>query len=154
MAGWSIVLPDFEGGVLPPGIHSANWSEIVTRCGFNDHRQRLLDGLRRALIDLARARCKCAYLDGSFVTAKEKPGDFDLCWETQDVSIDKLTPELRQVNFPRSEQKSKYCGDIFPNLTEGRSNKLFLEFFQLDRETGKPKGIIVVDLSEFSHDQE
>ena len=40
------------------------------------------------------AGCRRAYVDGSFVTAKEVPGDFDGCWEAEDVDPDALDPVL------------------------------------------------------------
>jgi hypothetical protein len=40
-------------------------------------RRTLLAGLREALGALREAGCRTVYLDGSFVTAKEAPEDFD-----------------------------------------------------------------------------
>jgi hypothetical protein len=70
-----------ESGNLPPGIHPATWEEIMDRYATTEHRVRLLTGLRAALDSLRSAGCRRAYLDGSFVTAKTVPGDFDACWE-------------------------------------------------------------------------
>ncbi len=70
---------DANTGNLPPGVHSATWDEIVSRFGWNAERKRLLDGLRRAFESLHAAGCRRAYLDGSFVTEKDVPGDFDGC---------------------------------------------------------------------------
>jgi Family of unknown function (DUF6932) len=67
-----------ECGSLPPGIHHATWTEIVTRYATTTHRRYLLDGLLDALRSLATAGCRVAYLDGSFVTAKEHPRDFEI----------------------------------------------------------------------------
>jgi hypothetical protein len=36
------------------------------------------------------------------------------------------------------------------NSIEGGSGETFLEFFQIDKETGNPKGIIVLDLRRLS----
>ena len=47
----------------------------------------------------------------------------------------------------RAEQKTKFGGEFFPaDLPEGASGKTFLEFFQTDRETGKRKGIVAMNL--------
>src|SRR5579885_1526760 len=76
------VIPEFdELGRLPPGVHAASWDEIVARFGGSAWRARLLDGLRSALLSLKSAGCTVAYIDGSFVTAKGEPGDFDACWD-------------------------------------------------------------------------
>jgi hypothetical protein len=43
--------------------------------------------------------------------------------------------------------KAKYGGDLFPaEVPEGASGKAFLDFFQTDRRTGKPKGIVLIVL--------
>lgn len=74
------MLPSFdERGNLPPGIHSATWDEIVERYATTDRRTELLDGLHEAVQSLRTAGCTRVYLDGSFVTQKEVPGDFDAC---------------------------------------------------------------------------
>jgi len=74
------VIPSFEeSGNLPTGIRAASWDEFAARCGTTPHRRDLLDGLERALHALRRAGCRRAYIDGSFVTAKQQPADFDAC---------------------------------------------------------------------------
>jgi hypothetical protein len=43
-------------------------------------------------------------------------------------------------------QKRKYFGEFFPaQMPEGASGRMFLEFFQTDKETGRPKGICGVE---------
>jgi hypothetical protein len=47
----------------------------------------------------------------------------------------------------RAAQRAKYGGELFSaQLPEGRSGQRFLEFFQIDRDTGAPKGIVLVPL--------
>jgi transcriptional regulator with XRE-family HTH domain len=76
------VIPEFDpAGNLPAGIHEATWDELATRYGTTANRRRLLDELKLALESLRNAGCRRAYLNGSFVTAKDEPGDFDACWE-------------------------------------------------------------------------
>ena len=44
-------------------------------------------------------------------------------------------------------QKAKYMGELFPASTIAATGGLsFLEFFQTDKDTGRPKGIIAIDL--------
>lgn len=38
-------------------------------------------GLKAALENLSGADCRTAYVDGSFVTHKAIPNDYDVCWE-------------------------------------------------------------------------
>jgi len=142
------MVPPFEPtGVLPPGVHSADWSEVVGRFGHNTHRQWLLQGLRRALDALKAAGCTAVYLDGSFVTSKAIPGDYDLCWSMVSVDPNLLDPVLVKFDDGRRAMKAKYLGDLFPaESPEAGSGKLFVDFFQIDKDTGTAKGIVLLDL--------
>ena len=141
------MIPAFDPstGNLPPGEHAATWDETVERFGFTEWRKQLLEGLRAALNSLRAAGCKRVYLDGSFVTAKERPADFDGCWDTEGVDFDRVDEVLLMFDRGRAAQKAKYRGELF--LADARADpmgRLFLEFFQRDRD-GNPKGIIVID---------
>jgi Family of unknown function (DUF6932) len=47
----------------------------------------------------------------------------------------------------RAVQKAQFLGEFFPaDLPEGLTGKTFLEFFQTDKETGAPKGILALNL--------
>ena len=142
------MIPDFEsGGNLPPGVHWATWDEIVDRFGITEWRRELLDGFCRALDGLKRAGCRTVYLDGSFVTSKELPRDFDACWDEVGVDIELVDPILLEFDRGRAAQKEKYRGEFFPaSWTARMRGDVFLEFFQTDRETGQPKGIVALDL--------
>lgn len=140
------MLPPWIDGLLPPGVHRAEWHEVVNCLGFTPHRQRLLRGLLAALAALKSAGCERAWIDGSFVTEKEHPGDFDVCWDPFAVDPEVLDPVLLDVKPPRFAQHVKYGGDIIPNFEEGTTGSLFVDFFQVHKETGEPKGIIEVDL--------
>ena len=95
--------------------------------------------------------CLLVYLDGSFITNKEYPNDYDLAWSTiglDDDNISKIDPILLDINKYRKEMKKKYMGDIFPaEIPEGSSGKLFRDFFQIDKNTGEDKGIIAINLN-------
>jgi hypothetical protein len=141
-------MPDFQAdGNLPPGIHWAEWTEIEVRFGQTPHRRHLLKGCRGGLEQLRHAGCTAAYLDGSFVTTKDQPDDFDACWDVVDVDPDGIDPVFFDFNDGRAAQKARFGGEFFPaQLPEGDSGKTFLEFFQIDKNTGDPKGIVGVDL--------
>ena len=120
----------------------------MDRFGGNPWRQGLLMGLRAALENLSGAGCRSIYLNGSFVTRKDRPNDYDSCWEEAGVDAAALDPVLLTFEFGRAAQKAKYLGELFPasapaDEEEGLS---FLEFFQTDKETGSAKGIIALDL--------
>mgnify|MGYP001582752264 FL=1 len=145
------MLPPFEDtGLLPAGVHNATWKEMIARFGTTPRRRRLLSGLKRALNSLRAAGCLRVYIDGSFVTAKRNPGDFDACWDLDGVHPELLDPVLLTFDSGRATQKAKYYGELFPaQMSEGVSGLTYLEFFQLNRETGDPKGIVAVDLRRF-----
>jgi hypothetical protein len=144
------VIPDFDAaGNLPPGVYGCEWEEFATRFGCNAHRRNLLAGLRHALITLRTAGCTTAYIDGSFVTGKELPVDFDGCWDRAGVSpvrLLQLDPTLLDFTNGRSAQKAKYRGELFfADVSADSVGTIFLEFFQTDRD-GNRKGIVMLDL--------
>lgn len=144
------MIPPFDAdtGNLPPGEHPATWEEIEERFGFTPWRRTLLEGLRAALESLRAAGCAKVYLDGSFITAKEVPADFDACWEGEGVDGDLLDPELLVFDPGRATQKAKYGGELFAaQWAADETGAPFRAFFQQDRD-GNPKGIIVIDLKE------
>ena len=150
-----VMIPDFDdSGNLPPGRHRATWEEFASRFGTNDHRRQLLSGMKRMFLSLRRYGCRRAYMDGSFVTAKEYPGDYDGCWSRVSVNLQELhkgDPVLLDFRNQRLAQKVKYSGEMFPaEMTEGLSGRVFVEFFERDQTTGNPKGIVEIDLGGLS----
>ena len=142
------MIPQFNSaGLLPPGVHWANWEELKVRFGNTPWRQRLMEGFRAAMGNLKDAGCRTVYLDGSFVTSKVHPNDYDACWEEAGVDPTALDPVLLTFDAGRATQKAEYLGELFPASIIADSEGLsFLEFFQTDKETGRPKGIIAIDL--------
>ena len=105
-----VMLPPCENGVLPPGVHLVTWEDITERFGTTAHRRALLGGLREALAILGAAGCRVAYVDGSFVTDKEVPNDFDACWDTTGVDLAALDPVFKELAAPRATQKARFGG--------------------------------------------
>lgn len=137
-----------ENGNLPPGVHYATWTEIVTRYATSVRRRELLDGFLDALRSLKIAGCRTAYLDGSFVTSKNHPGDFDACWESSDVVPNRLDLELQDFSNKRTVQKARCGGELHPaNWAADPDGTTYLEYFQRDPITKQPKGIITIDLT-------
>ena len=102
-----------------------------------------------ALDSLSQAGCRTVYIDGSFETDKEVPNDFDACWEEAGVAPELLDPVLLRFDAGRAAQKARYLGELFPASIGATGGMSFREFFQTDRETGRPKGIVAVDLGGF-----
>jgi hypothetical protein len=144
------MLPEFNrDGRLPAGIHWASWREIQSRFGFSPCRHHMLSGLRVALGALRGSGCSTVYIDGSFVTVKHEPGDYDACWDIDGVNVQTLDPVFLDFSRGRAAQKRKYLGEFFPaQMPEGASGRVFLEFFQTDKETGRSKGIVALNLQE------
>lgn len=136
---------DSTTGYLPPGVHDAPWSEVAPRFSKNGHRTRLLQGLLAALTNLAGAGCRSLLLDGSFVTEKELPQDYDGAWDPVSVDPDRLDPVLLDFSNGRAAMKSKYMGELFPATSVAAPGVLFRDFFLKDRN-GVPKGVVLIDL--------
>ena len=145
------MIPPFNAqGLLPPGIHWAVWDEVESRYGGNPWRQRLLSGLSAALGNLKEAGCSAVYVNGSFETGKELPDDFDACWVEDGVNPEALDTVLLTFDPGRATQKAKYLGELFPaSIPADPEGLSFLEFFQTDKETGRRKGIVAIDLRGF-----
>ena len=93
------------------------------------------------------AGCRRAYVDGSFVMAKEVPGDFDGCWEAEDVDPDALDPVLLDFRHPRAAQKAKFGGEMFvAHSSATPDGTRLLDFFQIDKNAGDAKCIVTIDL--------
>jgi hypothetical protein len=136
------LIPKFEStGLLPKGVHRADWEQVVKRFGRNGQRRQLLKGLQEALDSLRRAGCRRVYLDGSFVTSKKSPNDIDLCWDVDGVDPMLLDSVFFDFENGRAAQKARFGAEFFPAQAPQRL-KTFLDFFQIDKDTGKPKGII------------
>jgi hypothetical protein len=146
------MIPDWDPttGNLPEGIHEAEWDEVEERLGFTAHRRQLLRGLREALYVLRHYDCQRAWIDGSFVSDKPEPGDFDVCWDHRGTRIATLQTEYPVFfNFSnrRRAQKERFGGEFFlAHYPADLLGTRFLDFFQTDRYTGDRKGIILVDL--------
>jgi hypothetical protein len=134
------MLPAFDQltGYLPAGEHAASWTEFVDRFGWNSHRTHLLEGMLRMAKNLKEAGCGFLLIDGSFVTAKELPSDYDACCDFSGINIGKI-----DLDFfgGRTEMKLKYFGELFPDHHQADDLYTYREFFQSDRD-GAPKGVV------------
>ena len=136
---------DHQTGYLPPGVHDADWDEVARRFGGNHVRDALLAGLLEACRNLAEAGCTELLLDGSFVTAKSEPGDYDGTWETRGVSEKRLDPVFLGDEKGFAAVRAKYLGDLFPASGAVQPGVPFRDFFQTDRD-GVEKGVVLLNL--------
>lgn len=144
------MIPDFMDigslwKVLPPGVHNATLEEVEARFATTDHRKHLFSGFKNAVDALCKAGCRKIYLDGSFITEKSIPGDFDVCWEDRDIDDTKLDLIFCDFKDKRKKQKSRFCGEFFPANSLADGVHTFLEYFQVDKYIGKAKGIICIN---------
>ncbi|MEO9900377.1 MULTISPECIES: hypothetical protein [Alphaproteobacteria] len=143
-----VSLPGSPWTVLPSGVHAASLEDLAATFANNKWRRELFDGLVLASGKLRSAGCLTIYLDGSYVTGKPKPGDFDACWDPNGVDVAKLDPVFLEFANGRALQKAAFKGEFFPSSMMCKDvGQTFVDFFQLDRFTGKQKGIISIPLS-------
>ena len=136
---------DPTSGYLIPGLHQASWSDMTALCELNAHRSRLVSGLRAAALNLRGAGCGSILLDGSFVSQKELPNDYDGAWSPVGVDPNLVDPVLLTFDKQRAAMKAKYGGELFISFDMAAPGILFEEFFQTDRN-GNAKGILSLDL--------
>ncbi|MBZ0187442.1 MAG: hypothetical protein K8F91_14440 [Candidatus Obscuribacterales bacterium] len=95
-----------------------------------------------ALVNLKEAGCRRVYVDGSFVSHRVKPGDWDACWELESVDLALVDPIIIDADFFPDRMKEKYGGDLYlqaPKLPGGN----MLAFFQKDRDGTKKKIVLI-----------
>jgi len=132
--------------VLPPGLHEASLAEVRESFATDPHRLLLYRGLVRGCDSLRTAGCTVVYLDGSYATAKPRPGDFDVCWEPSGVDLGRLDPVLLDFRYMRLNQKRKYGGEFFPSTALADRTRTFVDYFRVEKVTGLEKGLILIRL--------
>jgi Family of unknown function (DUF6932) len=141
------MIPKFRrDGLLPPGQHAATWGEVTAALAFSAKRQLLMDGLRRMCCHLRAAGATVVWIDGSFATAKPDPSDFDLCYRMTEVDDALLMPCVLDFSNERAAMKAEFLGEAWPDIWPSGTNLTIFDFFQKDKATGRPKGIIELDL--------
>lgn len=133
-------------GHLAPGIHSVDWSSF-SQFGWNRRRRKLLAGLERQMRCLKAAGCQFVVIGGSFVTSKEKPGDFEGCFDaatTDTAVLMQLEPAL--VLGDVAELAARDGGALVAPVYLESVGASMLEFLQFDDRINKRKGVVLVHL--------
>ncbi len=148
-----VVIPNFdENGNLPPGIHDATIEEVQQRYSYNKKRVTLFTALLEVVEILRGCACPEIHLDGSFITAKEQPGDYDLCYESTGITP---TQEFYEFLKNRETRKERYMGDIFARMPQPPYYFDHVQHWQTDsREDDIAKGIIRIRLEPEEYAQE
>ena len=147
------MIPDFEKEIrdaqgtryLPPGVYEATWEEFWKHFSNSWRRIILLRNLLRMLQHLRDAGCVPVKIDGSFVTSKLEPHDFDGTWDRTGVDV---TPKLDESIFRMNgiTMYKKYMGELYrQDAIEASTGRSFDEFFQVDRMENR-KGIVKINL--------
>lgn len=143
-------LPEFrEDGWLPPGHYVATWEEITATFGGETGSRRA--ALTTALLELrdtlvANAIAGLLLLDGSYISAKAAPGDFDvLLIGPADIQVRKDTePNLaRLLDAETAERERGYSLFFIPQNSPAFG--LLQTFWDFSKE-GVPKGVVEVQL--------
>jgi hypothetical protein len=149
-----MTLPAFRAdGWLPEGHHQTTWAEVAERFGGTprSRRNRLLrllfewrDSLRK------KSMGGLLILDGSFISRKAEPGDFD-CLFVYDAATAKVIEEDEQaldlLSYERC--KARGYGDIFA-LSEAAVREYpkfcHLDMFDADKVTKAFKGVVEIKI--------
>jgi hypothetical protein len=145
------MIPDFyiydNIGYLPEGLHNAKWLEFKEKFDFSFKRKKILSGILSFGRLIKQAGGKKIYIDGSFVTNKKIPKDWDGCYCMCELNLSIASTLIQNTNINRTKIKKEYFGDVFAeDCIEASSGLPFIDFFQRIRGTDKKKGIIVLDL--------
>jgi hypothetical protein len=137
-----------EREYLPPGIYPCTLGEVKTAFAYNPKRKGLLNDLEKYIKYWNKyTNINIVYLDGSFVSSKEKPGDADVIILIPDVDLKK--PDiLRMLNtYTGGNKESEYFGCHGFGVPEGlESLSVILNDFTHSRPGEFEKGILRVEL--------
>lgn len=136
-----------EDGRLPPGIHKATLRELRDTLGWGQRRKKLIDGLEIMLRLMESCGIKRIYLDGSFVTDKDRPGDIDGCYDVPpDANLKQMFPIWPWTPPNRVMSKTMFGIELAPSRAPATpSGEPYISFFQSD-ELGSPRGIVLIEL--------
>ena len=103
-----IAVPGSPWNVLPPGFHQATLMEVEQTFTYNPHRRELFTGLLSAAAHLYSVGCRRVLLDGSYVSGKPVPADYDACWDPSGVDFAKLDPVFDDFDDGRVSAKADF----------------------------------------------
>ena len=141
-----------EDGWLPEGHHETTWEEIVAAFGGGPGSPRA--GVLARLLewrDAARSKGLTGriMLDGSFISRKPVPGDFDLIFvydEATEALLNRDPEAQNLIDYSRCKEAG--YGDVFSmSAVMVREHPAFCrtDLFDTDK-SGRPKGVVEVSL--------
>lgn len=141
-------------GYLNPGIYQITWNDFVTAFGINQKRLELVCGLSSIAEILSRCGCRHLFVGGSLITGKSKPNDFDGCYSVDGLNENQLAQNEPHLLLPEegslSRLRQKFGGTVEPIRTLPHLGASMLEILQYDARSKTRKGIVYINLAEFS----
>lgn len=152
------MIPELQDGVLPEGVHHCTIEEVKELFGRfrrSDRRPQLTDQLTRYIQDARNSgRVSAIVIDGSYVTAKEEPGDIDLIVALR-PDLD-LAAKMRPMEYNIQSKpmvRKLYRFDVLPAVDGSETYQRFLDFFSRvklsdpSQHTGQDrKGVLRIEL--------
>ena len=139
------MLPELnENGDLPPGVHTASWTEIEKRFGTRTLARVRAMATLRLLHELARRTgfLRKFYVFGSFVSVAAEPRDVDvLLMMARDFATENCPSESLPV-FAHLQAQVRYGASVFW-VNEGVFSQERLRSWQIKRD-GTLRGIVEV----------
>lgn len=143
-------IPEFrEDGWLPVGHHPATWEEVVERFGGDAQSKRA--ALTRKLLDFRDnlRSCGCVgrvALNGSFISAKPVPGDFDVLLVLQPDIQKMKDADLRLSRLLDAEMSENQDGySVFYLAENSPVIDMLLPIWDRSKD-GTAKGVVEVEL--------
>jgi hypothetical protein len=147
----AVPIPDLDAeGLLPEGLHDCTLDEVEARFGQftrSDRRVDLVRHLRTYCTELKGVDVAgFLVLDGSFVTAKEEPGDIDILLALRsdaDLAQDFRPFEYNALSKRRVKARHPFDLLVAPEATEAYEKHLAF-FSQVKGRPGLRKGLLRV----------
>ncbi|GAA1955992.1 hypothetical protein GCM10009798_14140 [Nocardioides panacihumi] len=148
-----MAIPELVDGRLPPGDWEATWGEIEAKFAYNFRRREILTGLQHVAEQLRRHGIQEIWVDGSFVTNKQRPDDADVVYM---IPADGDADDWADVGPSRRKHMKQYHRvDLWrypspqPPKHSVAGGKLITikEFFETDGD-GNPRGLLHVNITE------
>lgn len=148
-----VALPEFrDDGWLPEGHYAASWEEVIDRLGGSPGSLR--GQVARNLLswkDEVKARGVSGWLllDGSFVSAKEDPSDFDALLVIDEETRKILENDIearRLLDYSECKNRGFDLLYYFAATVRDYPSLVGLDLWDRDKRTGKLKGVLEVSL--------
>jgi len=128
-----------QNGLLPVGIHQVTLDDIRQRFGRfqqNDRRPRLFEKLLELITAMKHSGLfERLLIDGSFVTAKEKPNDIDVIAVLRHGhNFERELSMIEYALISRSLLQRRFGFDVIVAQTESAVYYKYVEFFSRVRE--------------------